>query len=75
MASDLFPIRRNTRPRVENTVSAPDLPRGNPLADAVVRAFRETFGLGGGGASDAPAAAPTTTTGGTIVPSAGEINP
>lgn len=75
MASDLFPIRRNTRPRAGNTVSGPDLPRGNPLADAVVRAFRDTFGLGAAAAAPTPAAAPASTTSGTTVPPAGEINP
>ena len=75
MASDLFPIRRSTRPSPAKTGSGNDILRGNPLADAVVRAFRQTFGLPGvEAANDAPDAAKPTTDG-TIVPPPGEINP
>ena len=75
MASDLFPIRRSGSKLPQNTAPGLDPLRGNPLADAVMRAFRQTFGSNASGVPDLAANDAATPTNGTIVPSTGEINP
>lgn len=75
MASDLFPIRRSGQKGAANAVTSGDLLRGNPLADAVVRAFRETFGLPLATTAVAVNDSAEQAADGTIVPPTGEINP
>lgn len=75
MASDLFPIRRD-RPDVrKNTSDDGGLLKGNPLSDALLRAFRQTFGTASNDAAAQHDAADGNVRNGTIVPPSGETNP
>lgn len=75
MASDLFPIRRSTDTPTPKASDGDLLLRGNPLSDALLRAFRQTFGLASNDVASQQAIEVNNTPNGTIVPSSGETNP
>lgn len=75
MASDLFPIPRD-RPDVRKNASDDGgLLKGNPLSDALLRAFRQTFGTASNDAAAQHGATGGNYPDGTIVPPSGETNP